>query len=315
MSDFTDNVIGIFHFIADRTPGNVPLVEPRPRRANPWNRDGKVIVSKVVAGEDIKASIEKSIAQMGNLGQAIVRGDKVLIKPNFNSPDPLPAATDPVFLRAVVEILLEAGAKVMVGESSGGMWRPTSKVFKKLGLLGLSHSLGVELVSFDDRPRDWVRIKSGGDYLSTVFMPRSAYEADKLVYLPCMKTHILGDFSGALKLGVGFMHPGQRRALHMGHLRQKVAEINLCWQPDLIIMDGRKTFISGGPSSGKLADPEPNLILASGDLVAIDVEGMKVIQSYKAKNKLPANPWQSVQVATALKHKLGAGEGEYVVVG
>ena len=315
MADLLDSVIGAFHFIADMPPRNVPLVDPKPRHANPWHRNGQVLVSKVVADGNIRASVEKSLALLGNPGQAIGKGDKVLVKPNFNSPDPLPAATDPAFLRAVVQILLEAGAKVTIGESSGGLWRPTRKVFRKLGIVELARELGVDLIAFEDKPDDWVRVKANGDYMSTVFMPRSAYEADKIVYLPCMKTHSLGEFSGALKLAMGFVHPGQRRAFHTGNLEQKVAEISLCWQPDLIIMDGRKAFVSGGPNKGKLADPEPGLLFASGDLVAIDVEGMKVILGYKAKNKLPSNPWQSAQITTALKHGLGVGEGGYVVAG
>jgi uncharacterized protein (DUF362 family) len=143
-------------------------------------------------------------------------------------------------------------------------------------------------------------------------MPRSAYEADKMVYLPCMRTHTLGAFSGAIKLAFGFVAPGQRRSFHLSHLQEKLAEISLCWQPDLIIMDGRKAFVSGGPNKGQLV--EPGLVLASGDLVAIDVEAIKVLLGYRASNKLPANPWELPQIATALKHGLGAGEGKYIVV-
>jgi len=314
MVDFLDNVVGVYHFIADRAPKNIPLVDPKPRPANPWRKNGQILVSKVVADGDIRASVEKSLALLGNLGQAIGRGDKVLVKPNFNSPDPPPASTDPAFLRTAVELLLETGAKVAIGESSGGMWRPTMKVFRRLGMFELARQLGVELIAFEDKANEWVRVKVGGDYLSTVCMPRSAYEADKIVYLPCMKTHSLGRFSGALKLTVGFMHPGQRRAFHIGNLEQKAAEISLCWQPNLIIMDGRKAFVTGGPDKGQLAEPEPKLIFASGDMVAIDVEAMKVLLTYKAKNKLVADPWQSPQIVTALKYGLGAGEGGYIVV-
>jgi len=176
----------------------------------------------------------------------------------------------------------------------------------------LAHDLGVELIAFDDKPDDWVRVRVDGDYLSSVSMPRSAYEADKIVYLPCMKTHNLARFSGALKLAVGFVHPGERRALHARHLEQKVVEISLCWQPNLIIMDGRKAFVSGGPAKGQLV--EPGVVLASGDLVAIDVEATKVLLAYEASNKLVADPWQLPQVMTALRHGLGTGKDRYIVV-
>lgn len=312
MTSFADKVIGFYHFVGDRVPKNIPSVDPRPRAVNPWCSNGQVMVAKVPANGDIKASVDRAIALLGHLGQAIGRGDRVLVKPNFNSPDPYPGSTDLVFLRAVLELLLEAGARVTIGESSGGIWRPTRNVFRKLGVFELVRHLDVELVAFDDRADDWVRVKIDGDYLSAVTMPRSAYEADKIVYLPCMKTHKISRFTGALKLAVGFMHPGERRALHARHLEQKVAEISLCWQPDLIIMDGRKTFVSGGPDKGQLA--EPGLVLVSGDLVAIDVEAMKILLSYKAKNKLMANPWQSPQIITALKHGLVVGSDHYIIV-
>jgi len=266
----------------------------------------------VKAKEDIRLAISQAIALMGNLEQIIGRGDRVLVKPNFNSPDPLPAATDLAFLQVVTELILEAGAKATIGESSGGVWRPTRKVFNQLGVPELARRLGVELIAFEDTPDDWVQINVNGDYLSKVIMPRSAYEADKMIYLPCMKTHSLGAFSGAIKLAFGFVAPGQRRSFHLGHLQEKLAEISLCWQPDLIVMDGRKAFVSGGPDKGQLV--EPGLVLASGDLIAIDVEAMRVLLDYGASNKIPANPWELPQIATALRHRLGAVEGKYIVV-
>ena len=312
MTDFGDKIVGVYHFLTDRVPRDIPLVDPRPRPANPWLRNGQALVAKVMAGGDIRAAIDRAIALLGSLEQVIDRGDRVLLKPNFNSQDPYPGSTDPAFLRAVVELLLETGAKVTIGESSGGIWKPTRKVFRKVGMFELARDLGVELVAFDDKPDDWVRVKVNGDYLSSVFMPRSAYEADKIVYLPLMKTHIRGRFSGALKLAVGFVHPGELRALHARYLERKIAEISLCWQPNLVIMDGRKTFVSGGPDKGQLE--KPGVVLASGDLVAIDVEAIKVLLAYEANNKLVADPWQSSQVTTALRHGLGTGKDRYIVV-
>ena len=306
MTSLVDTVVGFYHLFGDRVPKNIPLVDPKPRTVNPWCSNGQVLVARVIADGDIRASIDRAITLLGHLGQAIDRGDKVLVKPNFNSPDPYPGSTDLVFLRAVLELLLEAGARVTIGESSGGIWRPSRNVFRKLDVSELARHLNVELVAFEDKADDWVRIKINGYYLDTVTVPRSAYEADRIVYLPCMKTHRFARFSGALKLGVGFVHPGERLALHFGNLEQKVAEINLVWQPDLIIMDGRKSFVSGGPEKGELV--EPGVIMASGDLVAIDVEALNILASYKAKNRLLPNPYDSPQIVTALRHNLGSKE-------
>jgi uncharacterized protein (DUF362 family) len=98
----------------------------------------------------------------------------------------------------------------------------------------------------------------------------------------------------------------------MKNLEQKVVEINLFRQPDLIILDGRKAFVSGGPERGELV--EPGIIMASGDMVAIDVEALKVLKSYPAQNRLDGDPLESAQIATALKHSLTGAGGAYEVV-
>ena len=210
----------------------------------------------------------------------------------------------------MVQLLKEAGANVVVGESSGAIWRPTKRVMERLGALRQLTDIGAEVIAFDERAWDWVRVRVDGDYIKEVTVPGSVYEADKIVYLPCMKTHQLARFSLSLKLGVGLVHPGERRRMHMGNLERKVAEFSLALQPDLIVMDGRKAFVSGGPAKGELV--EPGFIMASGDLVAIDVEALKILGSYGAKNRLFPNPYDSPQIATALRH--GLGSKEYKVI-
>ena len=307
-----DRAAGIEHFLFDTVPPNIPSMPPKPRKQNPRLKDVKPIAVKITAGENVRQSAELALNILGPLNRAISRGDRVMVKPNFNSADPPPASTDLGFLWAMLEILLEVGAKVTAGESSGGIWRPTANVFARLHLREITDKLGVELIAFEDKPRDWVRITINGEYLKSVVMPRSAYEADKLVYLTCLKTHRLARYSGALKLAFGFVHPGERRGFHLSYREEKLAEISLCWQPDLIVVDGRKAFVTGGPQSGRVE--EPNVMLASGDLIAIDAEAVKILSSYKAKNLLLKDPWQLPQISTALKYKLGAGKEGYVLV-
>ncbi len=64
----------------------------------------------------------------------------------------------------------------------------------------------------------------------------------------------------------------------------KVAELNLGFKPSLIIMDARKIFVTNGPASGRVESPLK--ILAGTNRVSIDVKGVKIIQSYHAKNKM-----------------------------
>ena len=69
----------------------------------------------------------------------------------------------------MIEILLELGAKVTVGECSGVSWRPTLKVFNKLNLYELTRRLGVELIAFEEKHNEWVRIAINGDGMCSIF--------------------------------------------------------------------------------------------------------------------------------------------------
>lgn len=307
-----DTLRGLYHLFADRRPGNLEVRPPKPRKTALWRHDGSPLVSKVHARDELKAAVVKSLELLGGLDKAVRPGDKVLVKPNFNSPDPFPGSTDLAFLRAVLELLMDAGGELIVGESAGGLWRPTSNTVAKLGVSSLLDEMGVKFIAFDDLETEWVEVPIDGEYLQRVTVPRVAYDADRLVYLPCMKTHRFARFALSLKLSMGFVHPAERLAYHMRHLEGKLAEINLAWQPDLIIMDGRKAFVSGGPERGELA--EPGIVMASGDMVAIDVEALKVLQSYPAENRLDGDPYDLAQIATALKHGLTSAEGSYKVV-
>lgn len=308
----TDRLRGMYHLFADRKPGNLEARPPKERKTALWTDEGEPLVGKVRVPDGVKAGVAKSLELLGGLGRLVRPGDTVLVKPNFNSPDAFPGSTDLEFLRAVLELLMDAGAKLTVGESAGGLWRPTRNTATKLGALDLLAGMGMEFIPFDAGETEWVEVPIEGDYLKSVTVPRVAYDADKLVYLPCMKTHKYARFALSLKLSVGFVHPGQRLALHMKNLEEKVTEINLVWQPDLIIMDGRKAFVSGGPEQGELV--EPGIIMASGDMVAIDLEALKILQSYPAKNKLAGDPVDLPQIAAALKHGLATANGAYKVV-
>jgi hypothetical protein len=112
-------------------------------------------------------------------------------------------------------------------------------------------------------------------------------EAPKIVYATCLKTHRLAQFTMSLKLAVAFMRSRERLLLHMGHIGEKIAELNTLVAPDLILTDGRKCCISGGPTAGECR--EPGLVLASGDRIAIDVEGLRILQSYAGNSLAGAN--------------------------
>jgi len=267
---------------------------------NPFTSQSKVLVSKIVAGSGLKRSLSKSVEVIGGFDKIVIKGESALVKPNYNSADLPPASTDPEFLRTVVDLLFEHGAgRVIIGESSM-QGTSTRKIMTKTGTLQKLENSGAETAFFDEE--EWSKIHVGGEYLEDVSLAKTAIQADKIVYCCSMKTHFRADFSLSLKLAFGFTKGSERLAFHIRHLKEKLVDLNLVVHPDLILMDGRKCFISGGPFNGEVR--EPNVLLASGDRVALDVESIKIISSFGG-SKLAGNPWSYTQIQRAVELGLG----------
>jgi len=279
-------------------------------KTNLFVSDGKVLVSKIKFNGDIKKSVTRAVEAIGGLGLVVRPGETVLVKPNFNTADPLPGSSDPQFVKAVIELLWEHGAgRVVLGESS--MFAlSTREVMEKTGMLKAAEEAGAEVVVFNEG--EWVEVKVGERYLDKASLPKAVVEAQRIIYVPCLKAHRFADFTMSLKLAVGFLRPEEKRQLHAGNLQEKIAELNTVVRPDLVIMDGRRCFISGGPDKGEVR--EPNLILASGDRIATDVEGVRILQSYTGTS-LMGDAWQFRQIRRAVELDLGvSGDEEYEIV-
>jgi uncharacterized protein (DUF362 family) len=263
-------------------------------------------MEKVIKKEvknDLKETIFSAMQELGGFKKFIKKGETVLIKPNFNTADPFPASTDYEFLKSVVELIYEEcdPKVVMIGESST-MSLNTRKIIEKLKIFELENSeKPARIYVFEERK--WIKKEiPSGKFLKKVEVTELLDRADRLIFLPCLKTHSYAQYTGALKLSVGFMRPYQRIGLHLAHLQEKIAELNQIIKPDIVIMDARKCFINKGPAKGEIK--EPNLILASKSRVAIDIEGVKIIQSFRGNSLKNINPYDLPQIKRALELKI-----------
>lgn len=254
-------------------------------------------VAKIKVNKNLKKAILEAVEELGGFKKFIKKGEVVLLKPNFNTADPFPASTDLEFLKAVVELVYEQYPKAVILGDSSTVSLNTRKVMEELKVFDLEKmERPPKIYVFDER--EWLKKEiPNGKYLKSVFVTQYLDRADKLILLPCLKTHFQAQFTGSLKLSMGFIKPFQRIRFHIKNLQEKVAEINKIIHPDLIIMDARKCFITNGPSEGKVA--KPNLILASTGRVAIDVEGVKIIQSFPGNSLAGIDPWELPQIKKA----------------
>ncbi len=271
--------------------------------STPYMRDGRYLVSKSPVGTDLKAAVRNAVDLIGGFDKIIDQDDLITIKPNLNTADPYPASSDPMFIKALGELLLDAGAgKLRIIESST-MRLSARKVSETVGLTAVADELDAEMIFLEEH--DWVKVDiPQGKYLKKVSIGKSLLDLGKLVVAPNLKTHSLARYTGSLKIFVGWMRHRERIRLHMKNLEAKVVDLASYFSPDLIVMDARTCFITGGPASGQCSTP--NLILASGDMVSIDVEGVRTIQCCNAKNKLDMDVWEIPQIRRAVEIGIGA---------
>ena len=126
-----------------------------------------------------------------------------------------------------------------------------------------------------------------------------AYNFDRLIFLPTMRTHAWARITMALKLGMGLVPVPDRKNMHRTALEQMLGELNLYFKPDLIILDGRKCFINGGPDSGE--ERAPGVLLASTGRVAIDTEAVRILKALGACGlDMPAEDVPMIRTAREL---------------
>ena len=235
-------------------------------------------------------------ALLKRFGLADYAGKQVAVKANFNSADPFPASTHLETLGAIVEALKGAGSGGITLAERSGMG-DTAEVLEEMGVFALSRKLGFNTVVLDRIGKNgWIKFEHNKTHwLNGFYMAKVFHEADKIVQTCCLKTHRFGGhFTLSLKNSVGLVAkkvPGDMYdymwELHGSPFqRQMIAEINSYYNLDFVVMDGIKAFVTDGPESGKVV--EPNLLLASKDRVAIDAVGVAILNMYGARGKVSA---------------------------
>ena len=263
----------------------------------------------LVSTTDRNVGVASSIK---TLGLNSVKNKDVLIKPNFNTADMTPGSTHNDTLVALVEEVWKMGAKsVSLGERS---YPETKKVMQQKGVIPLLGKRDVQILDFDDLDeKDWVEFKPKDSHWQNGFrIARPIIESECLISTCCLKTHQYGGvFTMSLKNHVGVVPTrrhgyGYMSELHSSpHQRKLIAEINVPFKPDLVVLDGIDAFVDGGPATGTRA--QGNLFLASTDRVAIDAVGVAVLKSLGSNDQIMnTRIFDQEQIARAAEIGLGA---------
>lgn len=271
-----------------------------------------------VKTEDRTTGVNKALDL---LGINSMQGKDLFLKPNFNSADPTPGSTHNDTLSALVQRLQALGAgRMTVGDRSG--MGDTRAVMERKDIFRMADELGFETIVFDElEASGWKRMQVAGSHWQKGFaVARPVLEADGVVQTCCLKTHRYGGhFTLSLKNSVGVVAkwvPGDSYN-YMGelhgspHQRRMIAEVNVAYQPDLIVLDGVEAFVEGGPARGKLV--EAKVILAASDRVALDAVGVAILRHFGTTPAVSQGPiFQQEQIARAVELGLGVDGPEEI---
>jgi uncharacterized protein (DUF362 family) len=260
-----------------------PLVPLKPSHPNPYSVDGKYVVA-VVRTESRKEGIIEAIRMIGGIKPLCegVRGE-ILIKPNCNTDDPFPRDTHPETVRFIIKSLLEVGfpaERIVVGDMSGrrrGL--PTRYTIANLGITEVADELGVKLSYFEEE--GWVKVKHphSRKWPNGILVPQRIYDAERIILTPIMRPHSNATFTISLKLAVGLIEAQGREWLHNGEeFFEKMIELNLAYQADLVVSDAMKILTDRDLSCKSIADP--GIVITGSNRVAADAVSVALMKHY-----------------------------------
>jgi uncharacterized protein (DUF362 family) len=217
----------------------------------------------------VRSTVKKSLDLIGGLDSLVSPGDRVLVKPNFIAPYHYTtgATTSPHVIRALCELVKEAGARKVSIADGSAVGSKTEEVFIVTGLSELSAKIGAGLVNLKKSRTVYMGIPNGKVF-RRLKIPEAVMEADVIINAPVMKTHDVFPATLGLKNMKGVLQEKDKKRFHKWGLAQSIVDLNKLVLPQVTVLDGTVGMEGMGPSHGTPANL--GIIISSFDTVAAD---------------------------------------------
>lgn len=255
--------------------------------------------------EQVTQALVRALEPLGGLGQFVKPGQRVLLKINMLRPTPPETATTthPVVAVALARMVRDLGAVPVIGDSCGGAkaYGQSERALEECGIAPLAREHGIETIVFETAGVERVKVENAA-FLHEIVVSKAVLDADVVISVPKLKTHVETLITGAVKNMFGVM-PGayklnlHRRAPGPVNLGHALLDIYKTVKPALCVMDGILAMEGSGPSWGK---PKfVGALLASADGVALD---------HTAARLVGQDPAQVTTIAPAKERGIGEND-------
>ena len=236
----------------------------------------QVFVASCPDYEQAEGAIRALVEQMGGMGRFVRPGERIVLKANLLRAAPPESAicTHPAVVEAVARLVKEAGGTPVICDSPGGALHKEAvlrSLYEKTGMAAAAAAAGAEL-SMDSSTRT-VSLPEG-KVLRQAEIITPVAEADGVIDLCKMKTHVLMSMTGAVKNLFGVI-PGLSKvgyhATHPDHATFADVLLDLTGyvKPRLSLMDGILAMEGDGPGSSG-TPRQAGLLLAAANPLALD---------------------------------------------
>ncbi len=261
---------------------------------------GRVAVRRCAGyrADELKRAALGCFDAFGGIGEFIARRDTVLLKPNLLARDPASAGTTthPAFVAAVAELVMDMGARPVIGDSPA--FGSCRQVAARCGLLKEAERLGVQVVELRRNAA-----QNGAK------LTGSLREYPIIINLPKLKAHAQLGFTCGVKNLFGLVE-GKSKAYHhlaargdVGEFSRLIIEVALKVAPAFTVVDAVDVMTGTGPRRGFMK--RAGLVLGAADPLSVDAAAKMIFN-------IPQTPILDAAINMGLEH---AGAGSVSIEG
>lgn len=247
----------------------------------------------------VQTALQSVLAPIGGLDW-VVPGMKIAIKANlvsFLKPEKA-ATTHPALLSALVKMLADKGADVVVGDSPGGLYNAVyvGRVYAACGMKAVEGAGGRLNHNYSERTASFPDGRVCRDFRYTAWLD----EADAIINFCKLKTHgmmaltcgaknMFGVIPGTVKPEYHFRYPDPRDFARM------IVDLNEYFKPCLTVVDAVECMEGNGPTGGTprhmgaiLAGHNPHRIdLLCAHLIGMSREEVPTLEAALERGLVP----------------------------